>query len=226
MTGDAPDPRDRLLDAALPHVAFDGWSDAALRAGARDLGGDAPHAGLVFPGGARDAITRFSRRADRSMADAAEASGLAGMRVSERVALVVRARLDGLAPWREAVRRGAAWLALPHNQPLGFRLLCHTVDDAWHAAGDRSADFSFYTRRALLAGAVATTTLFWLDDDSEAAAATAAFLDRRLGDALRIRRARSGIERAGRTALLPLRALGGAALRRYRADGVGSSRVT
>ena len=32
------DQRDRLLEAALAHVPFDGWSRRSLLAGARDLG--------------------------------------------------------------------------------------------------------------------------------------------------------------------------------------------
>ncbi len=35
-----------LLDAVLPHVAFDGWSDAALKAGATDLGADEQTIGM------------------------------------------------------------------------------------------------------------------------------------------------------------------------------------
>ncbi len=67
-------------------------------------------------------------------------------------------------PHREAVRRGLSFLALPVNAPLGAKLLYRTVDDIWYAAGDRAADFSFYTKRGLLAGVVASTTLYWLDD--------------------------------------------------------------
>ncbi len=71
------------------------------------------------------------------------------------------------------------------------RCTTRTADAIWHAAGDRSADFSWYTKRAILTGIYTSTLLFWLHDGSEADAATLAFLDRRLagvGELGRLRR--------------------------------------
>ena len=213
--------RDRLLDAMLAHAPFDGWSETALRAGERDLG--ATPAEVLFPGGPREALAHFSRRADRQMVAALEEVDIQGLR--RRVAFAVDARLDTLDPHREAVRRGLSFLAMPHNAPLGARLLYRTVDDIWYAAGDRSADFSFYTRRGLLAAVVASTTLFWLDDRSEDRAETRAFLDRRLQDVMRIQQARGGLKRAGRAAFGPLRILREVARDRYGSGGLRQGRT-
>ena len=60
------------------------------------------------------------------------------------------------------------------------------VDAIWHAAGDRSADFSWYTKRAILAAVYTTTLFYWLRDTSEDDVATLAFLDRRLAGIGRI----------------------------------------
>lgn len=215
--------RDRVLDATLGHIAFDGWSRAALAAGGRDEGIDAAVVGDLFPGGARDALTMFSRRADRTMAEAFAAADTSELRIHEKIMLAVELRLDLLVPHREAVRRGLSFLALPPNAPLGAKLLYRTVDDIWFAAGDRAADFSFYTKRALLAGVVGSTTLYWLDDASEEFAATHEFLERRIADVMRIHRARGRAEELGRRTPNPLRILREAVERRY---GFGDRRVT
>jgi ubiquinone biosynthesis protein COQ9 len=88
------------------------------------------------------------------------------------------------------VRRAVTILALPQNAPLAMRLLYETVDGVWYATGDSATDFSFYTKRATLAGIYAATLLYWLEDHSPAAADTRAFLDRCLGDVARIGQAR------------------------------------
>jgi ubiquinone biosynthesis protein COQ9 len=75
---------------------------------------------------------------------------------------------------------------MPQNAPLGLRLLYETVDAVWHGVGDDSTDFSFYTKRATLAGIHAAATLFWLDDRSPGCADTEAFIDRRLADLHRL----------------------------------------
>jgi ubiquinone biosynthesis protein COQ9 len=69
------------------------------------------------------------------------------------------------------------------------------VDAIWHAAGDRSADFSWYTKRAILTVIYSATVLYWLRDVSEDDAATLAFLDRRLAVVGRIGRLRGGAGR-------------------------------
>lgn len=189
------DERDVLLLAALPHVAFDGWTDAALRSGTMDAGFDQADVIRFFPGGAGEAIAAFSGWADRQMIEAVAAADLSAMRHSEKIAFAVRARLEAVDPYREATRRSISFLALAPNVPTGARLLYRTVDAMWRAVGDRSVDFSFYTKRALLAGVLSATTLYWLDDESEGRVESWAFLDRRLADVLKIPKLRARGER-------------------------------
>jgi ubiquinone biosynthesis protein COQ9 len=98
----------------------------------------------------------------------------------------VRARLEQLAPHREAVRRALSYLALPQNAALGAKCLYRTVDAIWYAAGDTATDYNFYTKRLLLAGVYSSTVLFWLNDKSEGYAETWAFLDRRIAEVVKL----------------------------------------
>jgi len=216
--------RDRLIVATLAHTPFDGWSPAALRAGARDIGVSDDVAQAAFPRGTSAMIRHFSRWADRCMIAGLEAADLDEMRIHERVTIAVELRLEALEPHREAVRRGLSWLAMPQNAALGARLLYRTVDDIWYAVGDRSADFSFYTKRGLLAGVVASTTLFWLDDTSEGGTETSDFLDRRIADVMRITSVRRRTEDICQKTPNPLRILRDVARKRYggQASGGGS----
>jgi len=180
--------KDVLLLALLPAVPFDGWTRAAMREAAARAGLDAEAAETLFPKGPRDVVAWFSRWADRETLAALTSRKMQHLRTSERIALGVRTRLQTLLPHREVVRRSLALMALPQNLPLGAKLLYETVDTLWHAAGDKSTDFNFYTKRGLLAGVYAATTLYWLDDRSDGQAATNAFLARRLAEVLAIPR--------------------------------------
>jgi ubiquinone biosynthesis protein COQ9 len=178
--------RDKLLDATLAHVPFDGWSETALATGAKAIGVDAATAHRAFPGGALAMIEYFNERADREMAAALARQEPAPPRLRDRIALAIRLRLEANAGHREAIRRGLTFLALPQNAPVGAKCLYRTVDAIWHAAGDMSTDFSFYTKRALLAGVYSATVLYWLNDASEGFTRSWAFLDRRLDEVLRV----------------------------------------
>jgi ubiquinone biosynthesis protein COQ9 len=177
--------RERLLDATLAHIPFDGWSPISLDSGAADCGLGGQTARL-FPGGLAEVAAFYSARLDRLTLAAAAKADLAALKVRERVAAVVRMRLELMAGEREAVRRLVSFLALPPNARLGVRLTLNASDTLWRAIGDRSADFSYYTKRAILAGVYSSTVLFWLADRSDDSADTWAFLDRRIADVLKI----------------------------------------
>lgn len=175
--------RDRAVEATLPHVALDGWTAKALRAGLADAGLDPADLTLLFPRGPVEAIEVWGDLADRRMADAVGALDLPAMRIRDRVTAAIRLRLEQNAGYKEAALRATALLALPQNAPAAARMTARTVDAIWRAIGDRSADFSWYTKRASLAAIYGATMLYWLRDDSEGAEATLRFLDRRI-DAL------------------------------------------
>jgi len=186
--------RDQVLEGALPHVPFDGWSLAALRAGAADAGLEPDAVLRAFPEGPMAAVSHFLDWADRRMLADLEAQDLDSLRVPEKVSLAVRLRLEALAPHKEAVRRSMAVLSLPHNAPVAARALYRTVDAIWYAAGDRSTDYNFYTKRGLLAAVYSSTVLYWLNDSSEDHLATWAFLQRRLSNVAQIPKVRAKAE--------------------------------
>jgi ubiquinone biosynthesis protein COQ9 len=178
--------RDAAILAMLPNIAFDGWTKRALRAGIAAAGMPADEADLLFPLGTVDMIDTFSDLADRRMEDAA--ASLTETRLPARVRAVIALRLQQNRPHKEAIRRALAILALPHNARTAAACTARTVDAIWHAAGDRSADFTWYTKRAILTAIYSTTLLYWLCDTSEDDAPTLAFLDRGLAAHARVHR--------------------------------------
>lgn len=186
MTDDLMTLRDKIVEAALPHVPFDGWTPRAARRAAADLGLMKADAARAFPYGAADMVAHYSDLADRRMIAELDRRDIGSMKIRERIATAVRVRLEQAAPHREAVRRALAVLALPSNAILGGKCLYRTVDAMWVAAGDTSTDWNFYSKRSLLAGVYSSTLLCWLDDRSDELSETWAFLDRRIADVMSI----------------------------------------
>ncbi|MXU66813.1 COQ9 family protein [Oceanomicrobium pacificus] len=180
--GDAPgaDIRDRILDAALVHVAFDGWSADAIAAAASDAGVEPAAARAAFPRGGVDLARAFHLRGDAQLRADLEATDLGTMRFRDRVAYGVRHRLELIEGDKEIVRRAAALFALPQNAADGTALVWNTADVIWSALGDTSQDVNWYTKRATLSGVYSATLLYWLGDDSDGHARSWAFLDRRI----------------------------------------------
>ena len=195
LAADRAATREQLMLAALPHVAFDGWTQTALKRGAADSGLEGTEAERLFPGGSSELLRAFADWADQRMVERMVASDIEALPIRDRIRLGVRARIEAVVPYREAVRQGLAHFTFPTNAPSGLKTLYRTVDAMWYAAGDRTADFGFYTKRGLLAGVFSSTLVFWLDDGSEDTEATWSFLDRRIEDVMRIQRMRGRLDR-------------------------------
>lgn len=188
--------RERVLLAALTHVPFDGWSKATLAKACDDAGLAEGEATRLFPDGVTELVEYFNIYADEKMSAVLGEQDLATMKTRERITAAVRVRLELLARHREAVRHALAYFALPQYAALGLKCLTRTVDAMWRAAGDEATDFSFYTKRASLAGIYSATVLYWLEDDSEGFRDTFAFLDRRLTDLMEFHKTRERFTRA------------------------------
>ncbi|SPF77697.1 COQ9 family protein [Pseudoprimorskyibacter insulae] len=172
-----------LLDAALMHVPFDGWSDATFQAAIADAGVDPVVARALFPRGAVDLAVAFHRQGDEAMMDRLRNTDLSDMRFRDRIAAAVRFRLEA-AEDKEAVRRGMTLFSLPQHAPTGARLVWETTDKIWSTLGDSSEDYNWYSKRATLSGVYGATVLFWLGDDSPDHHATWEFLDRRIDNVM------------------------------------------
>jgi ubiquinone biosynthesis protein COQ9 len=177
--------KDKILAAALPAVAFDGWTESVLQRAAKDAGVSEFDARRAFPNPV-DAIDYFSARADTQMMAVLTPEKMAGLKIREKIATAVMTRLQQQSAHREAIRRALGVYALPWNAAHGLRALYATVDAMWRAAGDTSTDYNFYTKRLLLSKVYSTTLRVWLDDASAGFADTEAFLRRRIEDVMKI----------------------------------------
>ncbi len=183
---------DRLLDAALLHVAFDGWSEATFKAAVKDTETDPVIAQTACPRGAVDLAIAFHKRGDDRMVERLKSEDLSALRFSEKVAAAVRFRIEAIDN-KEAVRRGSALFAMPHLAADGAKLVWGTADLIWDTLGDTADDINWYTKRATLSGVYASSVLFWLGDDSTNNQATWAFIDRRIDNVMGIEKLKSRV---------------------------------
>ncbi|QQG36754.1 MAG: COQ9 family protein [Micavibrio aeruginosavorus] len=183
------DIRDRILEAALPNVPFDGWTWKLIEQAAVNAGYGDSMARSVFPGGLSDALDHFSSMADKRMLERLENIDPETLRVRDRIHTAVMARLRVLYPWRDAVRQATSYWAMPSRTGRGIRIMWRTADAIWNWAGDTATDYNRYTKRTLLCGVLVSTILAWLEDDSHGMSETEAFLDRRINTVLTLGKA-------------------------------------
>lgn len=181
-----------LLEAALPHVAFDGWAQSAFDSAVSEVGIDPAHAKTLCPKGPVDLAVLYHERGDDAMVAALKAADLSEMRFRDKVAHAVRLRLAAVDD-KEIVRRGSALFALPHLAPIGAKLIWGTADAIWTALGDTSDDVNWYTKRATLSAVYGSVVLFWLGDQSDDGAGTDEFIDRRIDNVMQFEKIKAQV---------------------------------
>ncbi|MDE1940281.1 MAG: COQ9 family protein, partial [Alphaproteobacteria bacterium] len=124
-----------IIEAALPHIAFDGLTDKLMDRAAKEAGAGKDDLLRLFPNGALGLLEAYSDSVDAEMERRLAKLKLTAMPIRKRIATAVKTRLAILKPHKEAVRRGIAHLSLPQNVPLGAKLVYRTVDAMWRAAG-------------------------------------------------------------------------------------------
>jgi ubiquinone biosynthesis protein COQ9 len=172
--------RETVLAKALPHAAFDGFTDGLLRKAGAEAGVTGTDLTRLFEDGPISLVEFYSTSTDAEMEKRLAAMDLKAMKIRARIAAAVRTRLAILKPHKEAARRAAALLSLPMHAALGAKLVYRTVDAMWRAAGDTATDFNFYTKRGILAGVYGSTAMRWFNDTSEDEAPTEEFLAARI----------------------------------------------
>lgn len=177
------------LDAALGLAPRLGWNSRMVRAACAANGLSKGDEELLLPNGARDLAALLSRRHDdRALADLAEVDARS-LKMRERIARAVSARMEAGAADLEATRRCAAFLSLPTNADLGLKLAWESADHLWNWAGDTATDWNHYSKRAILSGIlIPALTMRWFDGKD----AAEAFVARRIENVMSFEKWKAG----------------------------------
>ncbi|KAG9455814.1 hypothetical protein H6P81_000322 [Aristolochia fimbriata] len=182
--GDYENEQARLLQAALGHVINLGWTEEALIAGARDIGVSPAIVGS-FPRKEAILVEYFMDDCLQRLIDKIDSGDLAltNLILSDRLAKLIRDRLEMQIPYISKWPQALSIQALPANLQTSFKQRTMLVDEIWHAAGDHPTNMDWYVKRTILGGIYSTTELYMITDHSPEFCDTWDFLNRRIKDA-------------------------------------------
>ncbi|KAF8033998.1 hypothetical protein BT93_C0313 [Corymbia citriodora subsp. variegata] len=172
----------RVLQASLRHVKTSGWSEAAMIAGARDVGLSPSIVGS-FPRKGAALVEYFMDDCLQRLIDRIDSGDeLNGLIPSERISRVIRIRLEMQVPYISKWAEALAIQAQPLNAPTSLKQRAMLVDELCHAAGDDSSDIDWYVKRTVVGGIYSTSEVYMLTDSSPEFRDTWAFVDNRVKD--------------------------------------------
>jgi ubiquinone biosynthesis protein COQ9 len=178
-----------VLDAAIRLAPRLGWNSRLARAACAETGLSLGDQELLLPNGPRDLAALLWRRHDAEAMATLEAVDPATLKIRERIARAVSARLEAAIAAPEAEKRVAGFMALPTNTDLALGLTWSTADQLWRWAGDTATDWNHYSKRAILSGILAPAMTLRLFDGRDAADA---FVARRIENVMAFEKWKAG----------------------------------
>ena len=187
--------KDEITEAFMAGAVFDGLDWDAVEAASVASGHEKAMAKAVFPDGLSGVLSHFVEMTDRKMLAALEGLDVTEMRVRDRITAAVRARLEILAPYKEAVKLASLYWSIPPRNIAASKLVWRTADKIWTWAGDESKDYNYFTKRGLLSAVLVSTMTAWIGDDGDELDNSFAFLDRRIENVMQFGRIIGKIKR-------------------------------
>ena len=179
----------KLLQSFLENVPFDGWSWETLYFSAVDTGlikskklSEIEKGNIrnLFNNSLVNIIQEFNIYLDNEMKESFKKSKSKNLRIPDKIKSQIILRLKAANKFKEAVRISLGMMALPKNSKIALDMLYKTCDIIWRDCGDKSTDFSFYTKRLILSGVYSSTLSYWLNESDFAKVED--FLQRRLNN--------------------------------------------
>ena len=178
--------KDKILLAALDYVPELGWSWHAIEQGVAKAKLKPETAVQGFPNGALDLLAHFADWAEREMIGRVQKQRLIQMKVRDRVRLCVENWFEVMSPYKPQVQMALRSSWQPNRGILSLKNMAKLCSAIWYECGDNATDFNYYTKRALLAGVIASTLPVWLRDDSDSQQKTHDFIYNRIDNVMTI----------------------------------------
>ena len=99
-----------------------------------------------------------------------------GIRIS--ILNAVKTRFELMEKNKETIKKSLLLFSNPSYQILSSKLIYNTVDHIWKLIGDKSSDYNFYTKRAILASIYSFAIFIWINDRSKNLDKTFNFLEK------------------------------------------------
>ena len=187
--------KNKVIDSALRHVIFDGWSANTFDKVCSEKVFSSGEVWQMFPRGGIDLALAFHERDNKkfelSFLDQSENDH--NKKTRDRIKSAINLRLKIASMNREAVKRSIALFSTPMYFVDGSRTLWNTADLIWNLIGDSSTDINWYSKRLILSSIYSGALVIWMDDESPDFIDTQEFVSRRINDVMAFEKIKSKI---------------------------------
>ncbi len=158
-----------ILEDAKKIIIKDGWSKNLFK---KLLSKNVKSSDLIFlfPNGYLDLLDLSLSEINKTLEFKIKKINIINFPMSKRIKKILLLRLEILNKDKIFFKKTFNHLLLPQNSKTMKKNLYNTIDNIWYLAGDNSTDFSYYTKRLILAAIYTNALFIFFNKDIENAA--------------------------------------------------------
>ena len=100
------------------------------------------------------------------------------LKTRDKIKTILELKFDSNVYLKKSLPEMLKFLLRPGNLLMSIKMLHENSDFIWNLAGDKSNDFSFYSKRGLLSMVYLATLIYWLNDKSTKGIGTKNFISK------------------------------------------------
>ena len=174
----------QILEEAKKIIIDEGWNDKLFHSISKKNKFKFQEIRLLFPNGYLDLLKFYLEELNLEMIQYTKKLDLNKMKLHERIRNILIMRLQKNKKNKNLIKKTFLILFLPKHFKTATLSLYKTVDLIWFLAKDKSTDFNFYSKRAILAKIYILTIMHWINNKS--LGKTINFLDKQLKNVSKI----------------------------------------
>lgn len=158
--------KEKLLAEILTQVPWHGWSNRAIKNASRNLELDYSYHYILFPSGVEEVLEYYLDQVIKNIINEVKTIDLTKFNTKDKIIRICEVFFKQNHLNKLAIDRALSYYLIPGRNILGLKNYYRLINQIWYLAGDKSTDFSFYTKRASFGLIMLKTITFWTKSKS------------------------------------------------------------
>ncbi len=170
--------QDKLAKLFIQQVPKYGWSRETLLHCAKKQRITTPNLALLFPSFEYDVLKFLIAQNNTIVEKNYNSFNHTRLKTRDKIKTILELKFDSNTYLKQALPEMLKFLLRPGNIFMSIKMLHENSDFIWRLAGDKSNDFSYYSKRGLLSMVYLATLIYWLNDKSNKGIGTKNFISK------------------------------------------------
>jgi len=153
-----------ILEESKKYILKNGWNNNIFKSISKNKKFKNEEVTLLFPEGYKSLLVFYLEELNIKMTDSSKSLNLVRMKTHKRIREIILLRLKINQDEKNLIKKTYFTLLLPQHSKIASMSLYKIVDQMWFIAGDKSTDFNFYSKRAILAAIYSSTFFYWINN--------------------------------------------------------------